>query len=287
VGFLALLAVVLAITATALLAKMAARRGVTSLDLATTLFGFGALLGGVVLWGRFPASVTPRAVFVAALAGIGGAFAVWTFNSAVRRGHFGFSNAIYRSSFLVPVVFSVLFLHAPLRGITVGGIACILGGIFLMSQAGTPEAAGETAIDRKARGRWIGLIVLAFLFSGAPRVGQTLTSAAHDNGFVYLFLSYLVGALVLIGLTLRRGTFHPASLPWGAGAAAASYVGVFCTLKALQTLTPQVVFPISLSAPILLGLLCSRGLFRERIALRGGVGAALGIGGILILAIWK
>ena len=131
------------------------------------------------------------------------------------------------------------------------------------------------------------LILLAFLFSGAPRIGQTLTSAAHENGFVYLFLSYLIGALVLLGLTLRRGIFHPAALPWGAGAAAASYVGVFCTLKALQTLTPQVVFPISLSAPILLGLLCSWGLFRERISLRGGVGACFGMGGILILAIWK
>lgn len=282
VGFLALLAVVLAITATALLAKMAMRRGVTSLDLATTLFGFGALLGGVVLWGRCPGGVSPRALLVAALGGVGGAFAVWTFNSAVRQGHFGFSNAIYRSSFLVPVVFSVLFLHAPLRGTTVGGIACILAGIFLMSQAGTP--VGE---PRKARGRWIGLILLAFLCSGAPRVGQTLTSAAHDNGFVYLFLSYLFGAVVLLGLTLRRGAFHLAALPWGAGAAAASYVGVFCTLKALQTLTPQVVFPISLSAPILLGLLCSRGFFRERISLRGGVGATLGLGGILVLAIWR
>ena len=283
-GFLALLAVVLAITATALLAKMAVRRGVTSLDLATTLFGFGALLGGVVLWGRLPESVSPRAVGIAALAGVGGAFAVWTFNSALRRGHFGFSNAIYRSSFLVPVLFSVLFLHAPLRATTVGGIACILAGIFLMSQAGTSGGVGE---PRKALGRWVVLILLAFLFSGAPRVGQTLTSAAHDNGFVYLFLSYLFGAVVLLALTLRRGAFHVASLPWGAGAAAASYVGVFCTLKALQTLTPQVVFPISLSAPILLGLLCSRGFFRERISLRGGVGAALGLGGILVLAIWR
>ncbi|MDD5351310.1 MAG: EamA family transporter [Chthoniobacteraceae bacterium] len=285
-GLLALLAVVLAITATALLAKYAARRGVPSLDLSTSLFGFGALLGGIVLWREGAPGVTTHAFVVASLAGVGGALAVWTFNSAVRAGHFGFSNAIYRSAFLLPVVFSVLFLGVPLDRLKAAGIACILAGVFLMSQAGAP-GTGNSGEKPKARGRWIVLILLAFLFSGGPRIGQLLTSAARDNGFVYLFLSYLAGALVLLALLVRRGGFHLEALPWGAGAAAASYAGVFCTLEALRTLTPHVVYPISLSAPIVLGLACSRGLFRERIAPRGALGALLAIAGILILALGK
>ena len=85
---------------------------------------------------------------------------------------------------------------------------------------------------------------------------------------------------------MRRGGFQAAALSWGAGAAAASYVGVFCTLEALRTLSPPVVYPLSLAAPILLGLLCSRGLFRERISPRGALGVLLGIaGGVLILAV--
>lgn len=67
----------------------------------------------------------------------------------------------------------------------------------------------------------------------------------------------------------------------------ASYLGVFCTLKALERLSPSVVFPISLTGPIILGLLLSVCLFREKITMKGWLGASFGIAGILLLAIWK
>lgn len=85
----------------------------------------------------------------------------------------------------------------------------------------------------------------------------------------------------------KKGKFQRASIPWGAAAAGASYLGVFCKLKALERLSPQVVFPISLSGPILLGLCFSLTLFREKITPRGWAGAFFGISGILVLAIWK
>jgi multidrug transporter EmrE-like cation transporter len=78
-----------------------------------------------------------------------------------------------------------------------------------------------------------------------------------------------------------------AALPWGAGAAVASYLGVFCTLKSLETLKPQVVFPISLSGPIVLGVILSLFAFRETIRPGGWVGIVCGIAGITILAIWR
>ena len=135
--------------------------------------------------------------------------------------------------------------------------------------------------------RWVGLILLAFLLSGAPRVGQTLTNAYGENYYLYLFLSYLVGAVILMAVNLRKRAFNRASLPWGAAAAAASYIGVFCTLKALELLNPQVVFPISLSGPILLGILISLSVFREKITPQGWAGASFGVSGILVLALWK
>lgn len=279
-GYLALLAVVLAITATALIARLATRRGIAPLDLATGLFGFGAVLGGAFYWKEGAPALTPHALAISVLAGIAGALAVWAFNGAVRHGHFGFSNAIYRSAFLLPVVFAVTFLGAALDLRKVGGIACILAGVFLMSQAGAPPGRAV-----QPRVRWIALILLAFLFSGGPRIGQLLISAARENSFVYLFFSYLAGALVLAALIFRRRAFRPAALPWGAAAAAASYAGVFYTLEALRTLSPHVVYPISLAAPILLGLFCSRAFFGERISACGALGVALGLaGGWMILA---
>ena len=281
-GLLFLFIVVVAITSTALIAKLASRNNVSALDLSTSLFGVSAIIGALILWRQLPIKVTPNALVFSAVGGIGGSLAVLAFNSAVRSGHFGFSNAIYRSSFLVPVVFAVLFLNAPLKLTTSGGIALILGGIFFMSRSTAPVVA-----EHHPHSRWLGLILLAFLLSGAPRVGQTLTSACNENYYLYLFLSYLVGAAILLVITLRRGAFNPASLTWGTGAAIASYTGVFCTLKALELLNPHVVFPISLAGPIILGILLSLVLFREKITGQGWIGVSFGFTGILILSIWK
>ncbi len=281
-GFFYLSIVVVAITATALIAKLASLRKITPLDLAASLFTVSTAVGLAALWPRLPMKVSPNALLFSTVAGVGGGLAVLAFNAAVRVGHFGFSNAIYRTSFLVPVVYAVLFLNAVLKFTTVAGIVLILSAILLMSHSATSFEKGK-----KVEFRWFVLIMLAFLFSGAPRVGQTLTSLHNVDYFLYLFLSYVTGSLVLLAFVAAKRSFKPASLPWGAGAAVSSYAGVFCTLKALESLKPQVVFPISLSGPILLGVVLSLFMFREKITPSGWAGIVLGIAGITILAIWK
>ena len=281
-GFLYLFIVVIAITTTALIAKLAVLRRISPLDLATSLFSVGTVLGLLLVWPQMPVKITGEALLISSVAGLGGAFAVLAFNAAVQTGHFGFSNAIYRSSFLVPVVYSVLFLNAALGPTTVMGILLILGGIFLISQSTASFKKG-----RNAEFRWFLLIMTAFILSGAPRVGQTLTGLLKIEYRLYLFLSYLSGALALLVFVVAKRSFNPAALTWGTGSAIASYAGVFCTLKALEHFTPQVVFPISLSAPVLMGVLLSLVLFREQVRATGWIGIALGVAGITVLAIWR
>lgn len=282
VGFLYLSIVVFAITATAVLAKLALQRKVQPLDLAASMFSISTAIGLLTAWSQIPTKLNAQAVLISAVAGLGGGFAVLAFNAAVKTGHFGYSNAIYRSSFLIPVVYSVLFLNAALKTTTIIGIALILAGILLVSQS-----SGSFKKGQRAELRWFLLITGAFLLSGAPRVGQTLTNLLKIDYFVYLFLSYLSGTIALLAFVGIRSAFNPAALPWGAAAAAASYAGVFCTLKSLEQLTPQVVFPISLSAPILLGVVLSLGLFKEKIRAAGWIGILLGVSGIVTLAIWR
>ncbi len=280
-GFLYLIVVVIAITATAVIAKVAVLRTIAPLDLATSLFSVSTILGLLIALPRVPMRVTGEVVLISSVAGLGGALAVLAFNAAVRAGHFGYSNAIYRASFLVPVVYSVLFLNAALKPTTILGIVLILAGIFLISQSTAVFEKG-----RKAEFHWFLLIMAAFLLSGAPRVGQTLTSRLKADYLLYLLVSYLTGTLTLLIFVAARKSFNRAALTWGTGAAIASYAGVFCTLKALEYLTPQVVFPISLSAPVLLGAMISLLLFRESIRSVGWLGLALGVSGITVLALW-
>ena len=160
--------------------------------------------------------------------------------------------------------------------------------VFITPNHALPHKIGRgAALSFKGDSRWIFLILMAFLLSGAPRVGQILTNACHENYYLYLFLSYFIGAAILVVISLRRRDFNPSSLTWGTGCAVASYTGVFCTLKALELLNPHVVFPISLAGPIILGIILSLFVFREKITRMGWVGVSSGVTGILILAIWK
>jgi len=281
-GFVCLTIAVVAITVTAFIAKLASFRNITPLDLATSLFTASTVLGLIALLPRLPIEVPANAFLFSTVAGVGGGLAVFAFNAAVRTGHFGFSNAIYRSSFLVPVVYAVLFLSAVLKVTTIAGLVLILVGVFLMSHSTASFGKGKSA-----EFRWFLLTILAFLFGGAPRVGQVLTSLHNLDYFVYLFLSYLVGTIVLIAFVGINRSFNSASLAWGSGAAVSSYAGVFCTLKALESLKPQVVFPISLSGPIVLGVLLSLFVFGEKIRPSGWAGIVLAVVGITSLAIWK
>ncbi len=281
-GLFYLALTVIAITGTALIAKLALRQNIHPLDLATAMFVISTGLGAAFLAGNLPFKLTLQAVGISAVGGLGGSLAVVSFNAAVRTGHFGFSNAIYRCSFLVPVAYAVLFLGSSLRAMTVAGIALVTSGILLMSQSTAAFVKGRTV-----EFRWFVLILSAFLLSGAPRIGQTLTTINHIDYFLYLFLSYLIGTAMLLPWALSHRTFASASLVPGTGAAIASYAGVFCTLKALETLKPQVVFPVSLSGPILLGIVLSLVLFKEKIRVVGWFGIVLSLLGMSFLTIWR
>lgn len=282
-GFIYISLVVLAITTVAYLAKLSAKRNVSSFDFTFIMFAVATVLG------YFFAAINHARIVdynvelscISIFAGIGGAMAVFIFNHAVRIGHFGYSNAIYRSSFLIPVIFSVIAFRTILNITTVSGILSILTSIFLVS------LSNDTFAKVKDRSNilWFFIILGAFALSGLPRIGQLLISHYRYNSFVYLFLSYAAGfILFLIFFMLRQKRLNKLSLFYGSLAAFASFVGVYCTIESLKILPSATVFPITLSVPIILGMFVSL-LHRERIKFIGWIGILLGICGIVMLSL--
>jgi uncharacterized membrane protein len=279
-AYVHLLIVVLAMLTTALVARSAAQRGVGAIDLAATMFVVSAFLGGFLLWrhGVFQTAANSRLIVYAAMAGVGGSGAVVAFNQAVKVGHFGFSNTIYRASFLPAVIYSALFLG---QHWTVGigvGVGLVLVSIFLMSWSdGVFRKNGKTI--------WFVLIVTAFVLSSLPRIGQELTVAARGNKLQYIFYSYAFGSMVLLVALGVVRRFQMAAILWGSLSAVASLLGVYCTMVALETLKPHVVFPVSLTGAVILGALFSWSFFKEKIRGLGWLGIGSGIAGILVITL--
>jgi drug/metabolite transporter (DMT)-like permease len=281
-GWIYILLAVLGVTTVALLAKLSGKKGIAPLDLSVVIFTVSTVIGLVFLLFQPQAVFSIKAVIISAAAGLCGGLAVLVFNIAIKTGHFGFSNSIYRSSFIIPVVYAVLFLDEKLTSTTITAILLILISIFLMAYSTDSFSKG-----RKAELKWFFLIVAAFLLSGGPRIGQKLTSIYKEDYFVYLFLSYLAGAIPLLAGTGIKRTFNKASLTFGSGAAVGSFVAVFCTLKALESLNSSIVFPASLSGPIILGMILSIFFFKEKVKALGYIGIILGLSGIAVLYFLK
>lgn len=278
-----LLLVVIGITAVAYLAKLSAKNGVSSFDLTFVMFAAASILG--YFFSEFnrvgEAGYTPELFAVSTMAGVGGATAVFVFNQSVRMGHFGYSNAIYRSSFLIPVVFSVVFFRATLNIATLAGIILILTSIILVSWSNDAFARDKNRSNLP----WFFMIIGAFALSGLPRIGQLLISHQKLNSFAYLFMSYAIGFILLLIFFLARiKPVKSRALLYGILAAFASYVGVYCTLEALKLMPAAVVFPITLSAPIMLGMIISF-VYGERIRWTGWIGVLTGICGITMLSL--
>lgn len=279
-GFLYITIVVVGITSVAYLAKLSAKKGVSSFDFTFVMFSTACILGYFFAAGNDVAitSFSSELCLISALAGIGGAMAVFVFNHAVRIGHFGFTNAIYRSSFMIPVILSIVLFGSKLTLASGTGILAILISIFMISWSNEAFSKGGHNLP------WFFLSLCAFALSGLPRIGQLLISHNRLSSFAYLLTSYACGFILLLFIFLvRRRRIKIAAPLYGSPAALASYAGVYFTIEALKLLPASIVFPVTLSAPIMLGMFISF-LYRERTGLTGWIGIAVGICGILILS---
>jgi drug/metabolite transporter (DMT)-like permease len=282
-GFIYISLVVLGIITVSYLGKLSAKNCVSPFDFTFVMFAVASVMGFLFtkLNHVVAASYTPELWYISIFAGIGGIVAVLLFNIGIRIGHFGYSNAIYRSSFLIPIVLSIIAFKSTLNIATITGIASILVSIFLVSWSDNAfiSVRGSSNI------RWFFTILFAFIMSGLPRIGQLLISHKGLNSSAYLFTSYAAGFILLLVIFLiRRKRLNTRSLLFGSIAAFASFVGVYFTIAALKHLSAAVVFPITLSAPILLGMLISF-VYKERIMPTGWIGVFLGVCGILILSL--
>ncbi len=281
VAYIHIVIVILGITCVGFFTTLASRKGIPGGDMVLSLFGLSTLIGlGVFLLDKkatFSADVT----WLALLAGFGGGIAYFLFNAAVRNGHYGFSNAIYRSSYLIAVVFSVLVFKESISFQKLGGIILTTTSIFVISYSNESfsKHAGKTGALR-----WFGIILLSFFLSSMPRIGQNTVSAFKLDKTVYLFLSYAPAALLFLILAIRKGSFDKRALLYGGIGAIGSYVSVFSTISAINKLGGVVVFPITLTGPIILGLILSVAFFKEKIRPLGYAGIAIGATGIILLS---
>jgi uncharacterized membrane protein len=283
-GPLFLLLVIIGFILTNLPMKLGMLRGHGSLSLTAALFWIASLLSLVfLLVSGQPLHLSGTVVGLAVAGGIGGAAAYFCFINALRIGHYALTISVLTMSFLLPVLYSTLFWGIPLKALAAAGIVLIVAGIVLISFSGSAQQTAE----RKNRWKWLLWISAAFCLNGIPQVSQA--AAVRLGGvsyWLYLFIVFFSGGLVYaVVLGVRRISVPGKAWTFAAVAAVASVAANLLTLKTLETIPAMVVFPVTLTGPVIGGVLVSRFVFREKMDGTAWFGILAGICGLVLLAL--
>jgi drug/metabolite transporter (DMT)-like permease len=283
-GWIYLALVIVGYVAMNFIMKMGSLKGHSSPALTGSLFGvasFFCLL--FLIFTKQPLSISAPVVLLAIAGGVGGAVAFFFFLSALKIGNYALTISIYTMTFLIPVVFSIVFWKRPLGNLLVFGIILIIIGIVLISTAGSTQESKKTGLWLK----WMLFLGAAFLLTGIPQLSQAAAvRLSVINLWFYLFLTFLAGALAFAIFFIVKKIKLPGKVfSFGALAAAGSVAGNFFTLKALTRVPETVVFPVTLAAPVIGAVLISLLFFKEKIRPLGYLGILIGLAGIILLTL--
>jgi len=281
-GWVFLALVVAGFVVTNFVMKMGSLKGHSSATLTGSLFSVSSFFCFLfLLFLHQPLHISLPVVLLAVGGGVGGAVAYFFFLSALKIGNYALTISIYTMTFLIPVVFSVIFWKRSFGTILALGIIFIVIGIALISTSGSTAENKRTGLWL----RWLLFLAAAFLLAGIPQLSQAAAVRLSAlNLWFYLFLTFLFGALAfMIFFAAKKIRLDGNVFSFGALAAAGSVAGNFFTLKALTKLPETIVFPVVLSAPVVAAVLLSLLFFREKIRLTGYLGIVIGLAGIVLL----
>jgi drug/metabolite transporter (DMT)-like permease len=215
---------------------------------------------------------------------IGIAFAVGYFlviMHCLRLGPTGPTAAANNMGLVWPVLCGLVWPVPRSVGLTVGvGLALVVAGLILFGLASSATAAaGRPATPQLSR-RWLAWVLLGWALAGVSMTAQYVGSVLvpHDS-LALTACFYVVTAVVLAGVLLARRQRRPSRSEMAAGAVNGmiSAAAVVTTLLTLNRARAEIVFPVTVAMPILLVLVLSAGVYRERL---GGLAwAACGAGG--------
>lgn len=279
IGWMYVLMVVVSFGAMGLACKCGGSRGASSLGMVAILYSGAAVVCLAVALAA-GSQFTWTAAWLGALSGLGGSLAFVAYVQAMRIGHFGFSSAITYASFLGAVLFAAVAWHEPLGVQRIGGIGLLVLAIFMITLSSkTVQGGGH---DRW--GLWIMLVAASFVLNALPQICTAACNRAGEAPFAFLFFNFLAGAVALLPLALRSGAVTRQVLGFGALAALASVAGNFGSLQALNAaLPPTVVFPITLSGTVVIAVLLSLLVFREKFSWLGYAGMVCELAGIALV----
>ncbi|CAB3892821.1 hypothetical protein CV751_18705 [Achromobacter ruhlandii] len=208
---------------------------------------------------------------------------------AVRHAGVVRSDAAQRLSLFIPLLAAFLLFGEPVSGRKLGAIALAFAALFCLLRRAAPASGAADPADAGSRRAqwlwplavWVAYGVVDILFKQVARAGT-----AFAGGLLLAFA--LACALMLAYLLWRRARWAPRHLAAGVALGAVNFGNIITYIRAHQALPdhPALVFAAMNMGVISLGTLVGALAFREPLSRVNGLGLALALAAILLMAPW-
>lgn len=251
-----------------------------------------ALLCWIVLRPDPAALLTPRTPWLV-LAALGVLLPSGFMAMALAVRHAGVvrSDAAQRLSLFIPLLAAFLLFGEPVSGRKLGAIALAFAALFCLLRRPPPARAADTADPADTGQRralwlwplavWVAYGLVDILFKQVARAGT-----AFAGGLLLAFA--LASMLMLAYLLWRRARWAPHHLAAGVALGVVNFGNIITYIRAHQALPdhPALVFAAMNMGVITLGTLVGALVFREPLGRVNGLGLALALAAILLMAPW-
>ena len=255
--------------------------------LQAAIFLSGALILAIV-GARSFSSIAPETLLYAGIYGILLLSAQWCYTAALAGGQVSICATVYSLGFILPTASGMIFWAEPISILKILGILTVIPTLIL-SASGNPK----TEVQEPSNRRYIFPLLIAMLSSGGLGILQKVQqkSPFPEERTAFVTVAFLLAGIVslLCALLLARREASP--MPSGKELLFASGVGIcFGSCNLLNTtlaglLPSAVFFPLLNIGMILLSLLLSVTIFRERFTKRHAWILSLGALSILLIAL--
>lgn len=285
-GILYLLASVTCSVTVAVLLKLARRYDVDVRQAITMNYAVAALLCWAVLKPDPAALLTPHTPW-AVLAALGVLLpsVFLAMAAAVRHAGIVRSDAAQRLSLFIPLLAAFLLFGEPISGRKLAAILLAFGALPCLLRRPAADANTGTAPGRGIwlwpLAVWAGYGVIDILFKQVARAGT-----AFAAGLLLAFV--LAGGLMLAYLLARRVRWERRHLLAGVALGVFNFGNILTYIRAHQSLPehPALVFASMNMGVITLGTLVGALAFREPLTRVNGLGIALALAAIVLMAPW-
>ena len=204
---------------------------------------------------------------------------------AIMTGPFSLTSLITAYSLIVPAGYGLIFLKEPVSVFLIVGIVLLLVSLFLINM----EKKGE---EKKITLKWAFYALLTFIGNGGCSTVQKMQllycGGKYRNEF--MIMAYAIAVVVLfipVIVKERNGFFKnlKTACPYALVYGISNGMSNFLVILLSTMMAASVMFPLILAGGIVLTVLVSIFIYKEKLSREQIIGVILGIGAIIALNI--